>query len=100
MRQTRNRTPHAQERASLEDRSKILAAIAKANHTLGPTHINAIGRRLKMCHTRVSRAMTHLHHAEMVFHDPNPEDSNWHLTEKGWAAVGQTPPIWKREVAA
>ncbi|WP_276509279.1 hypothetical protein [Roseovarius indicus] len=44
--------------------------------------------------------MTHLHHAEMVFHDPNPEDSNWHLTEKGWAAVGQTPPIWKREVAS
>ena len=100
MKPSRNRNPHDQEKQSREDREKILTAIAVAHHSLGPSHINAIGRRLKMCHSRVSRALTYLHRDELVFYDHDTDERDWHLTEKGWASVGQTPPIWMREVAA
>ncbi len=80
------------------DRDTCLAAIAIAQHSQQETGILAISRRSRLSYDHVDLATKSLSDRGLIRATGLGNGSKWELTEAGWEAVGQTPPIWMRMV--
>lgn len=73
----------------------ILASIAKAEYSPGSkAYTHRICRTLDKSRTTVMR---HLRDMPLLVRELRHEDDHqaWMLTEAGWHALGQKPPLWR-----